>query len=157
MQVLYYNNSDTTPARPGTSHLEFKSCAFGRGKVLSNALAKKYEFQNLRVFFKGLRFSMASIFHFHIGSFKNPATVFKNMLNPRPIQFSGSALSTMSLLRLGNKRETAICISFVCTAIYHLMKFGSGAPPPPGLYEHPSVFFMERTRFQLKFWKRFSS
>jgi hypothetical protein len=64
----------------------------------------------------------------HIGSFTNPATAFKNMLNPRPIQFSGSALS----LRLGNKRETAICISFVCTAIYHLMKFGSGAAPPTG-------------------------
>ena len=34
-------NGTATSANPGTSNLEFKSCTFGRGKVLSNALPKK--------------------------------------------------------------------------------------------------------------------
>ena len=34
-------NGTATTTNPGPSHLEFKSCTFGRGKVLSNALAKK--------------------------------------------------------------------------------------------------------------------
>ena len=39
-------------ASPDTSHhLEFKLCAFGKGKVLLNALAKKSEFQKLRALF----------------------------------------------------------------------------------------------------------